>query len=308
MKIKKIITKFINLTRDYNLVTTIKLFLYKLFDEENYTNFVKKILINESNDVLKNYSKLDIIYKNDIKYKDAPIWVFWWQGYDNMPQLVLKCYESIINNCNNHDVNLITKNNYDDYVDIPNYIIEKLNNGTISITHFSDVLRVTLLNKYGGCWIDATVYVSSQIPEEVFNYPIYSRKISESTVYNGKNISKGRWSTYLLAGYKGCILFKWLENYFFNYWKYHDTVIDYALFDYVIAIGVENILPIKNLILDIPVNNLQIHELQNKLNDEFVEEDYIKMCSDTVFHKLSWKFNYIAFKDNRKTYFGKLFS
>ena len=156
-----------------------------------------------------------------------------------MPQLVLRCYESIIHNCNNHDVNLITKNNYADYVDIPDYLVEKLNNGSITITHFSNILRVVLLNKYGGCWIDATIYVSSQIPEEVFTCSVYSRKISESTIYDLKNVSQGRWSAYLLAGHKGSVLFKWLQEFLFHYWENHNTLIDYFLIDDAIAIGVE---------------------------------------------------------------------
>ncbi|MGG3625215.1 capsular polysaccharide synthesis protein [Bacillus gobiensis] len=306
MKIKKVIIKFINITRDYNLLITLKLFLNKLINEDNYNNLVKKILINENEIVLKNYSTLT--YKNDTTNEHSPIWVCWWQGYDNMPQLVSQCYESIIDNCNNHEVKLITKDNYADYVDIPDYIVEKLNNGYITITHFSDILRVALLYKYGGCWIDATIYISSKIPEEVFTYPVYSRKISESTIYEGKNVSQGRWSAYLLAGQKECALFKFLEELFFNYWKKHNALIDYFLIDYAIAIGVEKVPHIKNLILDIPVNNSQIHELQKKLNNEFAEDDYMQICSNTVFHKLNWRLNYLTYKANKKTYFGKIFS
>lgn len=305
VNIKNGISKFLNIRKDYDTFTTLSLFSNKLFNN-NYNNLVKKILINENDNIIKKYSKLT--YKNNVKYEDSPIWVCWWQGYEKMPQLVLWCYESIIDNCKNYNVNLITEKNYYEYVEIPEYILEKLNTGDISITHFSDILRVTLLNKYGGCWIDATIFVSSQIPDEVFTTPLYSIKNSESSFYNGEYISQERWSAFLLAGHKNCLLFMWLQDFLFNYWKNHNTLIDYFLIDYAIAIAVDQIPEIEKLITAIPVNNKQVHLLQKKLNDVFLEEEFKTICNETVFHKLSWKSKYIKFKVDKYTYFGKLFS
>ena len=90
------------------------------------------------------------------------IWIFWWQGYDTAPLLVKKCIDSIIKNAGNHPVILITKENWKNYADIPDYIIEKVEKGIITLTHFSDILRMSLVSEHGGLWLDATIFVSSQ--------------------------------------------------------------------------------------------------------------------------------------------------
>ena len=47
-----------------------------------------------------------------------------------------------------------------EYVSFPEFVTEKLKNGNMSYTHFSDLLRLGLLNLYGGVWLDATILAS----------------------------------------------------------------------------------------------------------------------------------------------------
>jgi hypothetical protein len=92
-----------------------------------------------------------------------PIWVCWWQGEAEMPNIVNVCYRSLLKNANGHSVTLIRKNNYQKYVTIPDYIKNKFDKGDISIAHWSDVIRVCLLFEHGGMWIDATYFVTDKI-------------------------------------------------------------------------------------------------------------------------------------------------
>ena len=80
----------------------------------------------------------------------SPIWVCWWQGKENMPDIVKACYNSIQRHACNHPVILITEENFRDYIDMPEYIINKQKEGYIDITHFSDILRMKLITKQGG--------------------------------------------------------------------------------------------------------------------------------------------------------------
>ena len=100
---------------------------------------------------------------------EAPfIWSMWWQGTDNLPEVVKMCFREIQKHRGSHPFTIITEDNYGDYISLPEYITDGLNNGTISRTHFSDIVRMYLLSRYGGMWIDATVLVTRDIPEEFF--------------------------------------------------------------------------------------------------------------------------------------------
>ena len=45
---------------------------------------------------------------------------------------------------------IINETNFNEYIKMPYYIINKYKNNTFSKTHFSDLLRLELLIKYGG--------------------------------------------------------------------------------------------------------------------------------------------------------------
>ena len=79
------------------------------------------------------------------------IYVFWWQGInESTPELVKTCIHLAQVNNPNNKVIILTKDNFKDYSDIPDYILEKLDKGIITITHFSDILRASVLSKTGG--------------------------------------------------------------------------------------------------------------------------------------------------------------
>ena len=85
----------------------------------------------------------------------SPIWTCWWQGEEAMPDIVRACYNAMRLHADNHPVILITEKNYKEYVDMPEYIIRKLKDGTIDLTHFSDILRMMLLQEQLErlCWL-----------------------------------------------------------------------------------------------------------------------------------------------------------
>ena len=50
------------------------------------------------------------------------------------------------------------------YVDLPEYVWAKKGNG-FSVTAFSNVLRLALLDTYGGVWLDSTVMLTGPLPD-----------------------------------------------------------------------------------------------------------------------------------------------
>lgn len=89
------------------------------------------------------------------------IWVMWQQGFENAPSIVKRCISSVYQQ-KNKDMQVIEINddNLTQYVDFPDYIMEKYQSGLITRTHFSELVRIKLLAKYGGIWLDATDFLT----------------------------------------------------------------------------------------------------------------------------------------------------
>lgn len=222
--------------------------------------------------------------------KDAPIWVCWWSGIDDAPALVKQCVKSIQKNSANHTVYFISKDTYKQYITIPDFIFQRFNEGNMCAAHFSDYLRYSLLEKYGGLWLDATIFVSQELPEEYFSSPFFTCK---SNITETRFISKYRWTTFCIGGWKDNILFNFLKLSLENYWKQNDVAIDYLFLDYLIEIAYNTIPSIRNQIDKVPLNNLSRDDLQAAMNAALRSDDIDKVLNnETILYKLSWREKY----------------
>lgn len=218
--------------------------------------------------------------------EDAPIWVCWWTGLENAPLLIKQCVKSIRKNAGSHEVHIITKDNYKDYLEIPDYIIEKVEQKKMCLANFSDYLRVSLLEKYGGLWLDATIYIPSRLPEMIFERELYTCKSPGVTGF----VSNGRWTSYCIGGWKGNLLFKIAKECFEKYWSSEEYSIDYLLVDYVFSLIYDNNLCVRKLIDSIPIANMQRNDLAKAMvigADASEFESIIR--NDTILYKLSWR-------------------
>ena len=86
------------------------------------------------------------------------VWWCWLQGLDNAPDIVKACLRSLQRHLpKDYEIRIIDEHNWKEWVTLPQYIVEKRSAGRIPAALFSDLLRLELLIKYGGTWIDATV-------------------------------------------------------------------------------------------------------------------------------------------------------
>ena len=231
---------------------------------------------------------------------DANIWIFWWQGYENAPVLVKKCIDSVRKNAGTHPVILLTKDNWQSYADIPEYIIKKVSDGNISLTHFSDILRMVLLAEHGGLWLDATIFVSRTIPDYCFTLPYFSIHYKNSS----SKIARGRWTGFCQGARKNSIIHSFCRDIFFEYWKKYVRLADYFLIDYTMLCGYKNIPAFKQLVDSLPFNNEGIKELDLHFSDTYSKEKYESILNTSVFFKLNWKRNYKTENNGQKTFYS----
>jgi len=273
--------------------------LIRLLQKEKNENHAKIL-----DKLYQDYSSLITSYKNRNTttvepQKPYPVWVCWWQGEAAMPEVVRKCYSQLLKKANGHKINLITKDNYQEFISIPEYIIKKVEKGYITLTHLSDIMRVMLLSKYGGLWIDSTIYTFNNLPD--IDADLFSlRRLRDNTI-----VTECRWSTFFLYAGKSRILFNFLQDIFFSYWKENNQAFHSLIFDYFIALAYEHIPEIQNLINRIPFTNPRIHWLGSNMNQKYDEQSFSELKNTTQFCKLTYKRKYIEKTgDGFLTYYG----
>lgn len=265
---------------------------------------IKKNIEENYDYIIQKYIDIDKKYKPYNSTISDIIWVCWWQGLENAPEIVKICFERLKKTAGNRKIVLITEKNYSQYIEMPDYIIKKLKAGIISITHFSDALRVNLLSKYGGVWIDATCFFTADIFKDM-TPEFYTVKLP----YDEKEIcvSEGKWCIFFMGSSKNNILFNFLTEFYNEYWKKEDKIMAYFLTDYAISVAYEKMSNVKKMIDNVPVNNPLIHELKEQLNNEFNQEELDKLLAQNKIHKLAHERKYINELENRKiTFYGQL--
>ncbi|MFZ4796181.1 MAG: capsular polysaccharide synthesis protein [Bacteroidia bacterium] len=269
---------------------------------------IKKYLLKKYGQFINSYLCIStdyIVKEVNQQYGNKNIWLCWWQGENDLDGITKICVNSIRVNAVDCNVIFITMENYTKYIEMPDFIIKKKEKGIISLTEFSDILRINLLNKYGGIWIDVTVLVTSILPHSYFEYEFFSCKEKAlSNVF----VSDYRWATHFMGGKRGHIIFDFVSKMFFEYWEKEEALIDYFLFDYLIDIGYDLFEPIRKAIDKVPFNNPKKGEMVNNLNNFYDEKVYEKLTEDTLVFKLSRKTNYNDLTANSKITFYKYFS
>jgi oligoribonuclease (3'-5' exoribonuclease) len=81
------------------------------------------------------------------------IWMMWLQGLDNAPEVVQACYRSWVELNPGWQVIFLDETSVHDYVEVK-HIFAAGNN--MQIQAHSDVIRIHLLARHGGVWVDAT--------------------------------------------------------------------------------------------------------------------------------------------------------
>ncbi len=256
----------------------------------------------------KNY---DFSNLNQIDSQTSPIFVMWLQGgTEVMPETVKTCYKSIIKNCPTHPVKLITEENLSNYIDLAPVILQKYNEKKISRAFFSDIVRSALLYKYGGSWIDATVFLSQKLPDEYFNKDFFS-----PCGFNG--IKKRDWKYFFLesngwsAWFMGTNkihypLFDFLTQFYEYYFQENDSILDYFQNDFSISLFYQKNKTFNEYLNNQQANNIRAYELADLMNKD-LESNSSKvkdLLNDNIINKLTYKRSWISKKNGKKTVYS----
>jgi len=154
------------------------------------------------------------------------IYIYWGQKFINAPYIVKKCLLSWkLKNPTWNIVELDDDNLYK-YINIEEEI-PNLKNKKIKIPAYSDIIRILLLAKHGGCWCDATTYCNQSLDNWLH------KNISTGFFAfdkPGKDRLLSSW--FLYSEVDNYIIKKWKEITII-YWKNHDEMNHYFWFHYL---------------------------------------------------------------------------
>lgn len=216
------------------------------------------------------------------------VWFCWFQGMENAPEVVKRCYESQKKYlCKNGEwkIIVVTEDNYSDYVQLPAHIVDKVKKGIITKTHLSDILRTALLCEHGGLWIDSTVLCTG---DSLWNYiKDMDLFLLSNWRYHNTNIIRNE-SFFIRAKMNHPILVL-LREILYEYWKQYDYLMHYFTWHICFTIASE-LYPSE--INGVPqVNKVLADQIGFILFEKYNETRWKieKMQSDI--HKLSWKYD-----------------
>lgn len=215
------------------------------------------------------------------------VWVCWLQGIENAPEIVQHCITSVKQNMPKYEVRVLTAENLYDYVSLPEHIMRKYKSGTITFTHFSDILRTALLVQHGGIWMDATVLLTDELPTQMIDAPLFFLQKSklQAVPHMGSN--------WFLVAYKGNPVMTRMLDLLCVYWQRENVVRDYYiyhLFLYLLVTRNAQGIEVQRVIPYVP--NVDAHTLQFSLFENYDEHVWKQIVSRSPIHKLTWKFNH----------------
>lgn len=115
------------------------------------------------------------------------VWQYWGQGIDkNLPELVKICFASVDQYCVDYEIIRLDDSTIKEYVDLPDYVWNEQGKPKFRHVFFSDLLRLALLQAYGGVWIDATILLTGPLPSTFLklDYFVFQR---EDKVFDESN-------------------------------------------------------------------------------------------------------------------------
>lgn len=279
--------------------------------EEVFGIFLQKInyankYMSGINSMYRTYTKLNKAYKkyigcSDLKKYDCEnmentVWICWLQGIESAPELVQNCYSSMKYHITDRNIVVINKDNLKKYTSLPDYIIEKWEKGIISNTHFSDILRVNILLRHGGLWLDSTTYITDKLPEYITAYDFF---VYQNGFFNEEMINMGSW---LIYSKPNNLLLLETENLIFKYWKNKNYLQNYFLL-HIFFRMVTDYYPEEWA--EVPYyNHIDNHILAMEFNREYSEKRFSEIKNITSVHKLTNKTDKLSFKND--SYYSKL--
>lgn len=216
--------------------------------------------------------------------EETIIWFCWLQGMEQAPELVHACLKSL-RSLPDAKIIVVDKDNYKDYIEFPDYILEKYHKGYIPHATMSDMLRLALLSKHGGVWIDSTVLATYR--EE---HAVFWKSILDSDFYLYRYFRNGRVngiSTWFIAAKPNNPIVNETLWLMYAYWKDYDCLVEYYLIHLFISWSAKRHPEYFRMMPK--GNSYHAIMLGDALDKAYNEASWNNLTEHVLFHKMTYR-------------------
>lgn len=212
------------------------------------------------------------------------IWFCWLQGMDAAPELVKACLRSLERWLPDYEITIITAENYREYVQLPDYVERKYRKGHVPHANFSDLIRLDLLVRHGGVWIDSTVLCTGWRSGSPLHTKVKTFLESELFLFRYAQTSISNW---FIVSWPGNELLARLRDSLYAYWKDKDCTLNYYIFHSFFAHLAQDY---PELLERMPKGRARFClQLRDKLGDSFDPLWWSQLTEQVPFHKLNYR-------------------
>lgn len=288
------------------LGTVVQELLRCMVKKESFKQIYPVILRKVEPVLIKQYTPLIRCQKEDIRgakqehQRSKVVWFCWLQGLENAPNIVKACYNSIKSNLPDREIKVIDSESWKEYVELPDYIVKKWQRGRIPAALFSDLLRLELLIKNGGTWIDSTVLCTG-FQDSSFKWQEYLDAdlfLFQYTKQGSVPVSISNW--FITSCTNNEVLMV-LRDMLYAYWKDYDCTLDYYIFHLFFSmLSKEYSEEIKAMPYGQSMNSLVF---LHHWGEKFDQKKWDRLIANVSFHKLAFRVDDNV-KQNKENYYN----
>ena len=154
---------------------------------------------------------------------ETRIFTFWAQGFSDAPAIVRRCHEELRRLHPATEIVVLDAASVDEYITLPPHIDRMLAGDP---TKLSDLLRLELLSRYGGVWLDATCLPRVRLLD------ILPQLLRPSGFF-AFTIRRGQAASWFLASEPDHYLVAMMRESHYEYWRHYDHILDYYMFHHI---------------------------------------------------------------------------
>ncbi|WP_033196670.1 capsular polysaccharide synthesis protein [Agromyces italicus] len=152
-----------------------------------------------------------------------PVFTYWHQGFSQAPAIVRRCHESMQQHTAPGRLHELDASNLGFYSGLPAQVIRDVG---ANYTHLSDLIRLDVLSRFGGVWLDATCLLTG---DAIDSEPALTRQ--EFFVFN---YSGPRIGTWFMASRPGAYSILMLREAMLLWWERERRLLDYFQLHYTL--------------------------------------------------------------------------
>lgn len=243
--------------------------------------------------LLRYKSACQNIEADSILPKEKIIWTCWLQGEENAPLIVRKCLDSIRQHAGNYKVVVLTQETISKYVEVPEYIEQKHQQGLIPHAHYTDIVRLMLLIQYGGVWIDSTILLTGELPLYVTETPLF--------VFQREPEGHVEMGVCFISSDKNHPILRTQLALLLEYWRHENELVSYSLFHLFWTMAVHSspqLLELWKEVRYVPCAIVDI--LMHDLSSSYSNVRWNEIQELSSIHKLTYKFEQFGIDIHKK--------